>query len=312
VRPPRPDRFQPNRLLEITPDFLENVVGLLRRSRLDLVSLDEMHRRLTAGDAGRRFVCITIDDGYRDTLQWAYPILKRHEVPFAVYIPTTFPDRLGELWWLALEAVVARNKRISFLIDGHEQSFECETVADKRHVYEQLYGWVRGFKTEEELRNVVRDLSARYHVDIAAFCDELCMNWDELARLAADPLVTIGAHTVNHVMLAKVPEAVARSEMQMSRSVIEASLGARPDHLSYPVGDPTSAGPREFRIADELGFKTAVTTRPGVLFRVHREHMTALPRISLNGEHQQLRYVRVLLSGAATAVWNGFRRVNAA
>jgi peptidoglycan/xylan/chitin deacetylase (PgdA/CDA1 family) len=86
----------------------------------------------------------------------------------------------------------------------------------------------------------------------------------------------------------------------------------RPGHLSYPVGDPTSAGPREFRIAAELGFKTAVTTRPGVLFPEHRQHLMALPRISLNGEHQQMRYVRVLLSGAATAVWNGFRRVNAA
>ena len=122
---------------------------------------------------------------------------------------------------------------------------------------------MRSLKTEDELRRVVRDLSARYQVDIAAFCDELCMNWDELARLAEDPLVTIGAHTVNHVMLAKVPEKSARSEMEMSRSVIEASLGVRPDHLSYPVGDPTSAGPREFRIAAELGFKTAVTTRPG-------------------------------------------------
>ena len=49
---------------------------------------------------------------------------------------------------------------------------------------------------------------------------------------------------------------MARSEMAMSRAVIEAALGERPDHLSYPVGDTTSAGPREFRIAAELGFKT--------------------------------------------------------
>ena len=312
VRPPRPDRFQPNRLLEITPRFLERVIRLLRRLQLDLVSLDEMHRRLIEGDGRRRFVCITIDDGYRDTLEWAYPILKRHEVPFALYIPTSFPDRLGELWWLAIEAVVARNTRISLLIDGKEQGFDCASVADKRHVFDGLYRWARGFAREDDLRSAVRDLSARYQVDIASFCEELCMGWAELAELAADPLVTIGAHTVNHVMLAKVSDKTARSEMEMSRAVIEAALAVRPDHLSYPVGDSTAAGPREFRIAAALGFKTAVTTRPGVVFRKHAEHLTALPRISLNGEHQQLRYVRVLLSGAATAVWNGFRRVNAA
>jgi peptidoglycan/xylan/chitin deacetylase (PgdA/CDA1 family) len=313
VRPPRLDRFQPNRLLEVTPHFLARVVRYLRRCRFDLVSLDEMHRRLAEGDfRWRRFVCITIDDGYRDTMEFAYPILKKYGVPFAVYIPTSFPDRLGELWWLALEAVVARNLRISLLVNGKEQSFDCGTLADKQHVYDQLYRYVRRLATEEELRNVVRDLCGRYNVDIAEFCRDLCMSWDELARLANDPLVTIGAHTVNHVMLAKVPERLARSEMQMSRSVIEASLGIRPEHLSYPVGDKTSAGPREFRIASDLGFKTAVTTRPGVLFRSHAGHLTALPRISLNGEYQQLRYARVLLSGAATAMWGGFRRVDAA
>jgi peptidoglycan/xylan/chitin deacetylase (PgdA/CDA1 family) len=316
VRPPRPDRFQPNRLLEIRPSFLDDAVRWLRRSRIDLVNLDELHRRLMAPSTKRggqrRFACITIDDGYRDVLRFAYPILKRQQVPFAVFIPTSFPDRLGELWWLALEAVVARNKRVSLLVDGKERSFECASVADKRHTYEQLYRWVRSFKSEDELRHVVRDLAGRYQVEIASFCEELCMSWNELATLAADPLVTIGAHTVNHVMLAKVPEQSARAEMEMGRSVIEAALGRRPDHLAYPVGDASSAGPREFRLAAEAGFKTAVTTRPGVIFPEHRDHLTALPRISLNGEHQQLRYVRVLLSGAATAMWNGFRKVNAA
>jgi peptidoglycan/xylan/chitin deacetylase (PgdA/CDA1 family) len=312
VRPERPDQFQPNRLLEVTPGFFERVVRYLRRRRLDLVSLDEMHRRLVEQDYGRRFVCITIDDGYRDTLKWAYPILKRYDVPFAIYVATSFPDRLGELWWLALEAVVARNSRVIVSANGKEQGFECRTAAEKRYLYDQLYGYVRSLSSEDELRRFVRDLGARYQVDIVEFCKELCMTWPELSTLAADPLVTIGAHTVNHVMLAKVPERTARSEMEMSRSVIEASLGVQPAHLSYPVGDRTSAGPREFRIAEELGFKTAVTTRPGVLFGEHRHHLTALPRISVNGEHQQLRYVRVLLSGTATAMWNGFRRVDAA
>jgi peptidoglycan/xylan/chitin deacetylase (PgdA/CDA1 family) len=312
VRPPRPELFQPNRLLEITPEFLDKVLVDLRRSELDLVSLDEMHRRLVEGDFRRRFICITIDDGYRDTLQWAYPILRRHQAPFTVYIPTSFPDRLGELWWLVLEAVIARNEVVHVVVDGRDETLRCGSVTEKRAVFDRLYAWLRSLASEAELRRVVRALAVEHQVSVAEFCDELCMSWDELTTLAADPLVTVGAHTVNHVMLAKVSEEQARTEMDMSRTVIESALGVRPAHLSYPVGDRTSAAAREFRIANDLGFKTAVTTRPGVLFGPHRDCLMALPRISLNGEHQQLRYVRVLLSGAATAMWNGFRRVDAA
>jgi peptidoglycan/xylan/chitin deacetylase (PgdA/CDA1 family) len=312
VRPPRSDRFQPNRLLEVTPRFLERVVKTLRRSGLDLVSLDEMHRRLTEGDFSRRFVCLTFDDGYRDTLQWAYPILKTAGVPFAVYVPTSFPDRLGELWWLVLEAVIARNPRIGLVIDGRDRKFDCRTVAEKRVLFDDLYWWLRNQPSEAEMRDVVRSLAAYYHVDIAAFCEELCMSWPELAELAADPLVTIGAHTVNHPMLAKLTRETARSEIDLSRSVIEAALSIKPQHLSYPFGDRSSTGTREFEIAAELGFKTAVTTRPGVLFPEHSQRLLALPRISLNGDFQRIRYVRVLLSGTATAMWNGFRRLDAA
>ena len=308
VRPKRPDAFQPNRLLEITPKFFEKVLRRLKRSRVDVISLDEMHERFVTGDFKRRFVCITFDDGYKDVMEHAYPLLRKYEMPFAMYIPTSFPDRLGEMWWTALEAVIAQNSR-----NGEDRFFECATVGEKRELYDAMYGYIRSMKNEDDLRKFVKDLCATYRVDIAAFCRDLCMDWSELAEMAADPLVTIGAHTVNHVMLKKIAsDDTCRAEMEMSRSVLEAALGKRPDHLAYPVGDPTSAGPREFRIAAELGFKTATTTRPGVLFKVHRDHLTALPRISVNGEFQSPRYVKVLMSGAGTALFNRFRRVNAA
>lgn len=312
VRPARPDPFQPNQLLEITPEFLKTVIRRVRRSGVDLVTLDEVHRRLSEGDFRRRFVAVTFDDGYRDNKVWAYPILKENGVPFAIYVPTSFPDRLGQLWWVALEAVIAKNASVALRMDGADCRFACATVQEKRETYSALYWWLRGRREESEILDVVRDLATRYRVDMTAICDELCMTWEEIVALARDKLVTIGAHTVNHVILAKASDAVVRSELKMGRAVLEAALGAMPRHLAYPYGDRTSVGPREFAIAAELGFLTAVTTRPGVLFAAHREHLTALPRISINGEFQRARYAQVLLSGAGTALWNGFRRLDVA
>ena len=97
-----------------------------------------------------------------------------------------------------------------------------------------------------------------------------------------------------------------------ARKSLETKLQVPVRHLAYPYGGRDLVGPREFRFADELGYATAVTTRPGVLFPQHQKYLTALPRLSLNGEYQRARYVKVLMSGTGTALFNRFRRVDAA
>jgi peptidoglycan/xylan/chitin deacetylase (PgdA/CDA1 family) len=94
--------------------------------------------------------------------------------------------------------------------------------------------------------------------------------------------------------------------------VIERELGGRPIHLSSPYGDEGAARARDFALAKEAGFKTAVTTRTGVLFPEHRRYLTALPRISLSGAYQSLTYTALYLSGAPFALRNRFRQVSAA
>ncbi len=309
VRPPHPDRFQPNRILEITPRFLTRVVKLLRRSAVNVISLDEMYRRMTERDFRRRFVCLTFDDAYRDIQQYAYPILKAAQMPFAIYVPTSFPDRLGELWWLALEAVIARNDRIGLVIDGKNRTFDCGSVADKRTLYDELYWWLRRRPTRPQCATIVRDLAACYAVDIAAFCRDLCMDWQ---RAHAARRRSAGDHRRPHRQSPDAGEAAGKGSARGNGFEPFGDRGR--DRLAAATSVLSVRGCRlarvraSSRIAAELGFKTAVTTRPGVIFRTHSAHLTALPRISINGEYQQLRYVRVLLSGAATAMWNGFRR----
>jgi len=106
VRPePEQSRtFAPNRILEVTPEFLDAVLDQVQEAGLDVLSLDEAARRLKEGD-DRRFACFTFDDGYRDNLEYAYPLFKRRSLPLTLYVPTDYPDGNGELWWLALEEI---------------------------------------------------------------------------------------------------------------------------------------------------------------------------------------------------------------
>ena len=148
---------------------------------------------------------------------------------------------------------------------------------------------------------LIRDLATKYDFDLAAQCRGLIMDWTELRTFAADQLCTIGAHTVHHYELAKLPPEQARSEIELSVKVIEAQFGKRPIHLSYPIGGRSSASTREYTMAKGLGLRSAVTTIPGALYRKHRDSLHALPRISLNGLFQQQRYVDVF---AAPAVFS--------
>ena len=128
------------------------------------------------------------------------------------------------------------------------------------------------------------------------------MNWDELRELAAHPLARIEAHTAGHFALSGLSDAAARAEVERGITRHEAELGARPRHFSYPYGDHGSAGERDFRLIADMGFRTATTTRKGLIMPRHRDRMCALPRLSLNGEFQDIRMVETLLSGLPFAL----------
>jgi peptidoglycan/xylan/chitin deacetylase (PgdA/CDA1 family) len=163
---------------------------------------------------------------------------------------------------------------------------------------------------DERLLATVAKLSAEAGLDPCAVVDEHCLDWEDLRELAAHDLITIGAHSLTHPHLAGLPLEAARSEIAGSGARLRRELGIACRHFAYPYGYPSSAGTREFQLAAEAGYATAVTTRPGMIFPEHAGHLRALPRLSANGLWQDLAYFDVLLSGAPFFLWNGGRRVN--
>jgi peptidoglycan/xylan/chitin deacetylase (PgdA/CDA1 family) len=312
VRPRRDGKFQPNRHLEVAPEFLRAMLSHLRSRGVDIVTMDELHRRLTERDFSRRFACFTLDDGYRDNRDFALPVMREFEAPFTVYVASDFAQGSGHLWWIALEMVIAGASSIEVELGGVVTRLDTSTPATKQAAFDRLHDWLRGLPGGDDLKREVCALCTRHGVDEAAICRELCMSWDELKSFADDPLISIGAHSVTHCNLARQPAEVAGQEMAVSRARIENVVQRPVAHLAYPYGDKLAAGRREFALAQAAGFKTAVTTRPGMIFPESAGHLTALPRVSLNGNYQDRRILPVLTSGAATAMWNGFRRIDAA
>jgi peptidoglycan/xylan/chitin deacetylase (PgdA/CDA1 family) len=296
VRPRQAQPFQPLQADEITPQFLDRTIRALRRWNFDLISIDEACRRAVTLPRPQPFVCLSFDGGYRDLITTAYPVLMKHKVPFVVYLPTAFPDRLGERWWLALEAMIARESRISLVIDRKERHFATRQMSEKHDAYQFLASWMRTLPPAD-LSFAIHDLSTRYSVDIAALSREASMDWDDLAKLASDPLVTLGSATVNYPVLSNLRDIDAKREIAMGKAVAEAAFHRDARHFAYPFGERESWRRQHLEMVQEAGFASAVSAIPGVVESKGSTNLHALPRVAWDGRVGSLRVLRVLLSG---------------
>ncbi|MEY9361306.1 peptidoglycan/xylan/chitin deacetylase (PgdA/CDA1 family) [Bradyrhizobium yuanmingense] len=297
---PRRRGFQPLREHEITPQFLDRAIRALKRWNYDFLGMDEVCRRAVMLPEKRRFVALTFDGAGKDLITYAYPVLARHAVPFTIYVPTAFPDGVGEAWWIGLEQVIARESRIDLMMGDQEQRFTVADKAGKQALFSHLESWLRSLPPAD-LSAAIADLCTRYRIDLAALSREASMDWEDLARLAGDPLVTIGSATVNYPMLANMKDAAALREMTMGKAVAESAFQCEIRHFAYPFGDRASFRRNHVVMAEQAGFASAASTIPGIVEAEGRTNLRALPRISWDGRVRSLRMLRVLVSGAAFA-----------
>jgi peptidoglycan/xylan/chitin deacetylase (PgdA/CDA1 family) len=268
------DAVHADRTLRCPVGKLEWILRRLKTVGVDFVTLEEAVRRLNLPPS-RPFAAFTFDDGFADNVTNALPIMEKYAAPFTVYVTTGMVTRDIDGWWFGLGALIRSQDKIALPGLG---TFTCADPAAKAHAFAAIEAAVHN---NFDLLPAVRNAIASAGIDIGALVDREALTEAQLRELAHHPLVTIGAHTMTHVNLARAAAATVRSEMDENRRFLEGIIAEPVDHFAYPFGHPRACGEREAEISRSLGFRTAVTTRPGMVFAEHRDELHALPRVCL-------------------------------
>lgn len=269
--------------LEVTPEHFEQTINFFIKEKYVFISLDQLYSDFNRGSLRKeKFVVITFDDGYKDNLEIAYPILKKFDIPFAVYITTGIPNRKAILWWYILEDMIRELDRIEFEWDGEKYSYNAKTIIEKERAFELIQSFIHANFEIDTSMDLFRAIFSDFQSDLTRYSSELGMTWDEIRKLSRDPLACIGAHTVNHYPLSKLPVDDLQSEIRDSKIELEKKLGQPVEHFAYPFGKTSHSSLREFEFAKNLGFQTATTTSIGNIFEEHGKQLEKLPRININ------------------------------
>lgn len=292
--------------LTITPQFLDRLLADIRRRGQAIVPMDEIPEVVRAGRA-HQVVAVTADDAYLDNLTEALPVFEAHDAPFTVYVAPGLISGETLPWWEVAEEIVLRREELRIPAGEGETVLACRSMAQKRAAACRLMQWLTREVGEHDQQAALRELGGG--LDSRPGEARRFMDWDELRGLARHRLATLGAHTVHHFNVKRLDEADALGEMRDAAAIIARETGFHPVHFAFPYGHDGAVGAREVELARRAGFTTAVTTRHGVLLPGHAEHLHALPRISVNGNFQNVADMRTLMSGLTTMLAGRGRRL---
>lgn len=277
----------PNRDFYIDIGFLDRFLAYLRAEGWDVVTIGEALRRSGRADNRSRYVNFSIDDCYRDSFELVAPVFRRHNVPLTLFVTTGIPDGTVPLWSVGLEDALVERDRIVY----DNQVVKLSRAEGRRTAYQRIASWWDG---PDAARHYAAFCAAN-GIDMEAMHWKHAISWEMLDVLAKDPLIEIGAHTVNHPRISGLsPEAVL-AELEGSRARLNERLGINVQHFAFPYGRSGDCGPRDFALARKAGFLSAATTRKG-LVRGGQDRFS-LPRNTINGGHRSLGAMEMHLMG---------------
>ena len=272
---PKGDYLAPIDELRVSPEYFEQFLRE-QQERLEFISINELPERIANQRQGKSFGVITFDDGYEDNYTYAYPILKKLGIPFAIYVSVNLVNDHMPIWNypLIIERMIKKHGELN--IDGVR--YYSWTKEQKDQAFKQLKGLLFSLpydKLHEEFKRIF----AEYLMDDVFSANT--MTWEQIEKLANDPLCTIGSHTMSHCRLTITDNKSLQYELGESKAILEQHIGKPVEHLSYPYGWKTDVSAEAIAFAPQIGYKTALRSFGGPV-RKQDTDLFNIKRIQVN------------------------------
>lgn len=255
----------------VTPMAFDEQISSIAR-RYDVVTMDDVSSHIDSSEytLPEKAAVVTFDDGYRDFLKEALPVLERHKIPATVYVTTgLMGETCGPFEFRLAEALRQRSKQ-SLSISDLDVDTSDPLPDDPKRAYSILRQPAKRASPERRVK-ILEEVEDRPVSNIPM------LNSDNIGTLSDHELVTVGAHGHNHVPLTTLSERAVRENITDCRSVLEAIVDSPVNHFSYPYG---AYDDQVLRVIQNTKFKTAVTTGPGILLsKILKHSRWCLPRI---------------------------------
>jgi len=241
------------------------------KSKYKICSMDEFVRNLKK-KTNEFMVAITFDDGYKDNLYQALPILTKYEVPASIYVTTRFLNQEVDMWWYELGEIIQNRTEINFQYQEKEFNFFTDNKKRKFLAYQNLMKLFKSLKidTQNELMEKITNTKKRKNYS------HICLNSEEILMLEKNPLITIGSHGHNHQNLKILSKDEVKYEITKSLEVLENLINRKVKHFAYPFGGKDQVSTREYNIIEDMNFNSAVI---GSVYPLKDHNFFSLPRI---------------------------------
>ena len=286
--------------LAVRPKHFDEHMDIIQKHGYPM-SLTKFAENLNDNHPLQRAIVVTFDDGYKDNLNNAKPILEKYNIPATVFVTTGCIEQQRDFWWDELDRLLLqprslpdllqlniRGKRYQWKTVGSEhyssgtlrptafQSIKSkiEELLNRRlNLYRKIYKILQ-LLSPFEREQVLKELKIWVNTESTNWKNQLPLTKNDLITLGKEGLIEIGAHTESHPHLSKIPLNKQRDEILKSKAYLENILGHNVNSFAYPHGSYIKD---TVSLVKEAGFSCACSSIFGKVKR--RNNLYLLPRV---------------------------------